>query len=249
MPVLKSYQPWRGNKDRQICIALAKNKSTLASEWKQFQRMVTWRELVCSAWRKLREFWLLPPASRTEEMEPSPSQRRMVTGIQWHQSHTAMRQTPARYRDKNVIARGMQPGDTLPREGGESPSLEVYKVWLDKTLSNLLSLWRCPCRDWGVGRDKFQTHLNFSLIPGCYTCYFLTKVTVESHFTLFASVSLPPYWKYYFTSMKLTSFIFIAFFSSKSALGGIQVIKKMPVFRKAKTEKLQASSSNILTLL
>lgn len=42
-----------------------------------------------------------------------------------HQSHTAMRQTPARYRDKSVTAGGMQHVDTLPREDGGSPSLEV----------------------------------------------------------------------------------------------------------------------------
>lgn len=195
MPVLKSYQPWRGSKDRQICIAPAKNKSTLVSKWKQFPRMVRWRDLVCSAWRKLREVWLLPPARSAEEMEPGSSQRCTVTGTQCHPSHTTTRQTPAQYRDKNVTTGGMQHGDTLPREGVGSPSLEVYRVWLDKALSNLLSLWRCPSWEWGAGGGKLQTHLHFWLIPDCYICYFLTKVTVESHFTLFASVSLPSYWK------------------------------------------------------
>lgn len=73
-------------------------------------------------------------------MKPGSSQGCTVMGTQWYQSHTTMRKTLAQYRDKNVTSRGMQHGDTLLKEDGGSPSLEVYKVWLDKALGSLLSL-------------------------------------------------------------------------------------------------------------
>lgn len=170
MPVLKSYQPWCGNKDRQICKSQAKNKSTLTSEWKQFQCLVRWRDFVKPGGNSERSACCLQleGVRRWSQAVPSGAQWQAGSGI----SHTLQWETLAWYRDKTVTAGGMQHGDTLSREGEGSPCLETVNLaWLDKCLSNMLCFWRYPCREWNAAWDKLYTSI-FPLIPGCYFCYF-----------------------------------------------------------------------------
>lgn len=174
MPVLKSYQPWCENKDRQICKSLAKNKSTLASEWKQFQHTVRRGDFVKPGGNSGRSACCLQLEGWGDGAKLFPeahSGRQAGSGI----SHTLQWETLAWYRDKSVATGGMQHGETLSREGEGSPSLETSRLaWLNKHLSNMLSLWKCPCREWNAAWDKLHTSF-FSLVPGCYLCYFWLK--------------------------------------------------------------------------
>lgn len=170
MPVLKSYQPWCGNKDRQICKSLAKNKSTLGSEWKQFQHMVRWRDFVKPGGNSRRSACCLQleGVRRWSQALPRVAQWQVCSGI----SHTLQWETPAWCSDKNITARGMQHGDTLSREGEGSPSLETSKPCLTGQGSEQHAI---PLKVFLQGVEccmRQAPYLNFSLIPGCYLCYF-----------------------------------------------------------------------------
>lgn len=104
MPVLKSYQPWCGNKDGQICKSLAKNKSTLASEWKQFQCLVGWRDFVKPGGNSGRSACCLEleGVRRWSQALPRGAQWQACSGI----SDTLQWETLAWYRDKTITAGG-----------------------------------------------------------------------------------------------------------------------------------------------
>lgn len=56
-------------------------------------------------------------------------------------------------RKQKFILRISTCWDDLPRKVVESPSLEIFKTWLHKPLSNLVSIWCWECM---VGRQKSE---------------------------------------------------------------------------------------------
>lgn len=69
-----------------------------------------------------------------------------------HEATRDTREILKRHKEKVFHCEHSSAVEKLSREGGEPPALEIFKTWLDKALSNMLSFQIQLCLEEEIGQ-------------------------------------------------------------------------------------------------